>query len=44
MFQILYHLTRLYGPYLMVWAVSLLTMDLITHSLTAEDDIMAFGV
>ena len=28
----------------MIWAVSLLTMDLITHSLTAEDDIMAFGV
>ena len=28
----------------MIWAVSLLTMDLITHSLTAVYTFMAFGV
>jgi len=28
----------------MIWAVSLLTMDLITHSLTAEYSCLAFGV
>ena len=28
----------------MVWAVSLSTMDLITHSLTPRDEWMAFGV
>ena len=28
----------------MVWVVSLLAMDLSTHSLTADVNVMAFGV
>ena len=34
--HILFHLTSILGPYLAVWALSLLTMNLITHSLTAN--------
>lgn len=33
--HILFHLVQILGPYLMIWAVSLLTTDLITRSLTA---------
>ena len=32
------------GPYLVVWALSLSTMDLSTHSLSAEVVCLAFGV
>ena len=38
------HLALILGPYLAVWAVSLSTMDLITHSLTANYPFMTFGV
>jgi hypothetical protein len=41
---ILFHLAYTLGPYLVVWALSLLSMDLITHRLTAEYFFMAFGV
>lgn len=34
--HILFHLVRTSGPWLAVWAVSLSTMDLITHSLTPK--------
>ena len=33
-----------FGPYLVVWALSLSTMDLSTHSLSAEEQCLAFGV
>ena len=34
--HIVFHLTISLGPYLTVWALSLLTMELISHSLTPE--------
>eukprot|EP00829_Urostomides_striatus_P010570 TRINITY_DN24_c0_g1_i3.p3 TRINITY_DN24_c0_g1~~TRINITY_DN24_c0_g1_i3.p3 ORF type:complete len:205 (+),score=-62.94 TRINITY_DN24_c0_g1_i3:1761-2375(+) len=42
--HILFHLTDTLGPQLVVWAVSLLTTDLITRSLTPGSKSMAFGV
>ena len=43
-FHNLFHLAYILGPYLAVWALSLLTMDLITHSLTPDYIYLAFGV
>ena len=43
-FHILSHLIIILGPYLVVWALSLSTMDLSTHSLSDEELHLAFGV
>jgi hypothetical protein len=43
-FHILSHLIIIWGPYLVVWALSLSTMDLSTHSLSDEEQRLAFGV
>ena len=43
-FHILSHLITILGPYLVVWALSLSTMDLSTHSLSDEELRLAFGV
>jgi hypothetical protein len=43
-FHILSHLIIILGPYLVVWALSLSTMDLSTHSLSVEEQCLAFGV
>ncbi len=43
-FHILSHLITILGPYLVVWALSLSTMDLSTHSLSVEELRSAFGV
>jgi hypothetical protein len=42
--HILNHLACTWGPYRAIWAVSLLTTELISRSLTARDSRMAFGV
>ena len=43
-FHILSHLITILGPYLVVWAFSLSTMDLSTHSLSDGELYLAFGV
>ena len=40
--HILSHLIMIWGPYLVIWAFSLSTMDLSTHSLSAEVKCLAF--
>ena len=40
----LVNLVYIWGPYLMIWVLSLSDMDLSTHALTAVEHILAFGV
>src|SRR5699024_6798186 len=42
--HILFHLTSTWGPSLVVWVVSLLTLHLITHCLTPKRNSFALGV
>jgi phosphatidylglycerophosphate synthase len=42
--HLLYHLAIILGPYLVIWAVSLLTMELIPHCLTTRAATSVFRV